>query len=149
MMTNEKAVPGVCGTEDGKMERTALAGASIPIPYYSTQRGRVASVLSYGRENAITGHEIMQMLALKDGREVSALVERERQRGFPICATCNSERPGYYLPETPEELQAYNRSLRRRIKNVTATLDAMELTLDNWTGQMMLDLSPGGDGVDG
>ena len=143
MTTKEKPVHGG-NRERAEAEKAALAGASVPITNYTTRRGTISSTLLTGRGNALTGREIMRILALKDGRDVSSLVERERRHGVPICATCDSKRPGYYLPETPDELDAYNRSLRRRIKNVTATLDAMETALDDWTGQQRLDL-PGGE----
>ena len=95
----------------------------------------ISSVLSKGRSNALTGREIGRVLGLKDGRDVSSRVELERRRGVPICATCDSNRPGYFLPETPGELAEYNRSLQRRIKNISATADAMQRALDEWTGQ--------------
>ena len=129
----------------------AMAGSASDSCYgqFITRRGLVASVLSEGRKNALTGREIKCLLALKDGRDVTALVERERRGGVPICATCDSKRPGYYLPQTPGELEAYNHSLRRRIRNITSTLDAMETALDAWAGQQRLDLSDGEGENDG
>lgn len=147
MTAKQKAAPGVTSTESGKEEReAALAGGASDSfkTQFTTCGGVIASVLSEGRGNALTGREIKRLLDLKDGRDVTAIVERERRGGVPICATTNSEKPGYFLPETPEELAAYNRSLRRRIKNIAQTLDAMEKSLDDWTGQQRLDL-PGGD----
>ena len=147
MNTKQKAAHGVGSTESGRAEKAAALAGGATDSYntqYTTCAGVIASVLSEGRGNALTGREIKRLLDLKDGRAVSALVERERRGGVPICATCDSKRPGYYIPQTPDELDAYNRSLRRRVRNVTATLDAMEKALDDWTGQQRLDL-PGGD----
>lgn len=145
MTEKMKAAHGVTSTESGREEKAALAGASYSFIQSNTRQGTISSALMQGRGNALTGREIKRILDLKDGRDVTSLVEKERRGGVPICATCDSRKPGYYLPETPGELEAYNCSLRQRIKNVTATLDAMETALDKWTGQMRLDL-PGGDG---
>lgn len=146
MNTNEIR-PGAATLERTETETAAaLAGsASISDKYDNTRGGTIASILCVGKENAVTGREIRRILALKDARDVTARVEAERRGGVPICATCDSERPGYYLPRTPEELSAYNRSLRQRIKNVTGTLDAMERAFDDWTGtgQARLDIADG------
>lgn len=137
----------VGGTTERAETAAALAGgASISDKYNNTRGGTIASILCVGKENAVTGREIRRILALKDGRDVTARVEAERRNGVPICATCDSKRPGYYLPQTPEELSAYNRSLRQRIRNVTRTLDAMERAVDDWTGQMRLNLPSGETG---
>ena len=109
----------------------------------SMHRGPISSILCVGKENAVTGAEIRRILDLKDGRCVTAIVEQERHSGVPICASCNSKRPGYYLPSDVGELQKYIRSLRGRIKNVTATLDAMQRAADAWSGQQRLDLGNG------
>ena len=143
MKEKKKPTPG--GNRGrAEVEGAAVTGATDSIYDFITDMGAVASVLCEGRENALTGREICRILGLNDTRDVTVLVEVERRGGVPICATTNSEKPGYFLPETPEELAAYNRSLRRRIKNIAQTLDAMEKSLDDWTGQQRLDL-PGGD----
>lgn len=138
MTEKNKAAHGVTSTESGREGKAALAGASYSITQFNTQQGTISSVLLQGRGNALTGREIKRILDLKGVRDVSSLVEKERRSGVPICATCDSKKPGYYLPETPAELVAYNRSLRRRIGNVTATLNAMELALVEWTGQQQI-----------
>lgn len=146
MITKEKPATSAATLGRAKVERAAaLAGsASNSVTQSNTPQGTISSVLLQGRENAITGAEIRRILALKDGRDVTVIVERERRGGVPICATCDSNKPGYYMPETPGELETYCRSLRRRIAHVAQTLDAMEKALDDWTGQQRLDL-PGGD----
>ena len=111
----------------------------ITIKYYNTRNALIASVLPHGRENAITAGEIKRILEFRDTREVSKIVERERHGGVPICATTDAKCPGYYLPENESELSAYTASLRRRVKNVSATLYAMESALDSWTGQTRID----------
>ena len=96
-----------------------------------------------GSDNPMTAQEIMSVLSLSDPRVVTKLIERERRAGLPICASSNSKRPGYYLADTPGELESYTRSLRRRVKAVSGTLEALEATHDAWTGQTRLDFDDG------
>lgn len=110
----------------------------------SIHSGLVSSVLCTGKQNALTGREIGRILGFRNTREVTSRVEMERQGGAVICAT-TGRTPGYYLAETPDELAEYIRSLRRRVKNVTKTLVAMEAAADRWAGQVTFeDLKGGG-----
>lgn len=136
MKDKKKAVPGVTSTEGGRMEQAA--GAALSTSDYITKRGMVSSLLLTGAENAITGREIKRIMGIKDRREISSLVERERRSGVPICASCDGKNPGYYLPGSPGELEKYTVSLQRRIKEITATLEALETALEEWTGQQRL-----------
>lgn len=120
---------------------SARAGLFLQ-PQHNTKGGLVASILS-GRDNPLTCQEIMSALSLSDPRVVTKLIEQERRAGLPICASNDSKRPGYYLAETPGELESYTRSLRRRVKAVSGTLAALEQTHDNWTGQTRLDFDDG------
>ena len=79
-------------------------------------------------------------LGLKDLRDLTQLVERERRDGSPICASTGAEK-GYYLADGPEELEDYLRSLNRRVKNINRTVVHLEDTLSNMTGQQRI----GGD----
>lgn len=95
--------------------------------------------LGHGRGNAIPGRDLVAILQLKDGRELTKLIEKERRCGEPICATTNSENPGYFLAEDTEELEQYIRSLDRRLKNVRTTREACQDTLIRMTGQQMIE----------
>lgn len=140
-MANKREVPATSAVTLERAEAEQTAGnTSFSNQDFITRCGTISSLLCVGKNNAIPGHRIMAALGLKDSRDVTALVERERAAHIPICATTSADCPGYYLPETPSELAAYNKSLSRRVANVKRTLAAMEDTLDAWTGQMRLDL---------
>ena len=94
----------------------------------------VSDILPHGKENAIPGRDLMPVLKLKDLRELTILVERERKYGFPICASTSCEK-GYYLASDADELEDYIKSLGRRIHNVSRTMTHLEDTLDRMTGQ--------------
>ncbi len=144
MSWRKEAAPGVATTGSGEMERAV--GTTNSYFDSTMKRGPISSILLTGKENALPGREIRRILSLLDGREVTSLVERERRGGVPICATCDSRNPGYYLPASPVELQEYTRSLQGRIREVSATLNAMEATLDIWTGQQRFEEGSVGHG---
>lgn len=133
-----------CNREREQAEKSALAGVSSFRPQNTTTGVVIASILS-GRDNPLTCQEIMSALSLSDPRVVTKIIEQERRAGLPICASNDGKRPGYYLAETPGELENYTRSLRHRVKAVSGTLAALEKTHDTWTGQQRLDL----DGLEG
>lgn len=99
----------------------------------------VYECLSKGKGNAVPGKDLVALLKLKDLRELTQIIERERKAGRPICASTNSNVPGYYLAASPEELWEYIRSLGRRVHNITVTRNHLEDTLDRMTGQDRLD----------
>lgn len=98
----------------------------------------IHEILPIGKENAIPGRDLMSMLGLKDLRELTQLVERERKDGFPICASTSGEK-GYYLAADATELEEYIKSLGRRIHNVGRTMTHLEDTLLRMTGQERID----------
>lgn len=140
MSENRNTAPGVTSAESGKVDQVAFQGTTISVQNYTMMPGSVASVLLMGKENAVPGREIRRTLGLKDAREVSSLVEQERRRGVPICASCDNRNPGYYMPASSVELEEYCRSLRGRIGEINRTLEALEDTL---TGQERIDLTKG------
>lgn len=144
MSWKQETAPGVATTGSGEMERSTLTGEAHSNTDYTMLRGPVARVLLTGKENALPGREIRRILGLKDQRDVTSLIERERRGGVPICASCDGKNPGYYLPASSVELQDYTRSLQGRIREVSATLNAMEVALYNWTGQQRFDMPEAG-----
>ena len=104
------------------------------------QGGTLFKILPSGKENGVAGWKLVEILGLKDLRDLTQLVERERRDGSPICASTGAEK-GYYLADGPEELEDYLRSLNRRVKNINRTVVHLEDTLSNMTGQQRI----GGD----
>ena len=99
----------------------------------------IHELLRYGKENAIRGKALAEVLGLPDIRAITQIVERERRDGISICATTNSQNPGYFLPKSPEEMAAYIKSLNRRLRNVRRTMISCEDTLCRMTGQERLE----------
>lgn len=103
------------------------------------QAGTVSKLLSAGKAGAITGAELVKLLGLPDLRALTQLVEAERRAGIPICASTNSATPGYFLAETPEELEEYLLSLDRRLHNIRQTRQHLEDTLCRLTAQEQIE----------
>lgn len=94
----------------------------------------IHEILPTGKENAIPGRDLMSMLGLRDLRDLTQLVERERKDGFPICASTSGDK-GYYLAANATELEEYIKSLSRRHHNIGRTMTHLEDTLLKMTGQ--------------
>lgn len=84
----------------------------------------IADYLLPGKVNARTGSDLAKLCGC-DPREITAQIEKERRAGKPICASCDPEKPGYYLAETAEELQQYCGRLHRRAGEIHKTRRAL------------------------
>lgn len=98
---------------------------------------RLVDLIPSGRENAVTGRELASLLGM-DCRDVSRTIEKLRADGEPVCATCDSSRPGYFLAEGPEDLERYIASLDRRLRAIRRTRAALEETLLRQTGRIRI-----------
>lgn len=84
---------------------------------------KIAEFLANGRENARTARQLAEMTGC-DARAITIQIEKERREGAPICAACG-ERPGYFIAETAEELQAYCDQLKSRGMEIFKTRQAL------------------------
>lgn len=125
-------------TPEQAAKNTALSNDAISsCLHFSTtnfRRQGVAFYLDFGRKNAVTASRLAEILEIKDVRQVTKLIERERRAGVPICAS-NDTNPGYYLAESPEELETYIASLNRRSRHLQATILGLGFALDEMRGQ--------------
>lgn len=85
--------------------------------------------LGIGRKNALTAGQLAEMLGLRK-RTISLAIEKLRRDGFPICASCAAGGAGYFLPADIKELSDYCLSLSARLKNIHATLAAVQETCE-------------------
>ena len=127
----------------GNRERAAKQAAQTSISNHTTVSRKpssgIAALLGVGRENARTAREIARTMGVSDARVITRMIEAERRGGRAICASCDSESRGYFVAESPAELEAYTKSLRRRLRNIRKTSEALERALDDWTRQLMID----------
>ena len=139
MSENKKSLAGA-GTPNQAVETESAMRADTTFHSHDTtgvereQAGILGRVLPHGKPNALPGRELVKLLELKDLRELTQLVERERAEGAPICASTDSAAPGYYLADDPAELEQYIHSLDRRLRNMGQTRKHLGTTLDGLTG---------------
>lgn len=98
---------------------------------------RITDYLGYGRENARSARSLSDELGIRR-RKVTLAIEAARLRGWPICASSNGENGGFYLASCSAELAEYEAQRRYRAKAVARVTDALQVTLDNWNGQLTL-----------
>lgn len=89
----------------------------------------VSDFLAIGEENAKTSKELCYLLHI-DKRTLTAAIERERRDGKPICASCSTETPGYFLAGDRDTMQRYCDSLHHRAAAIYATRQACLQTLE-------------------
>jgi len=77
---------------------------------------RISDFLQEGAENALTARELAQLLGIKNQREITRAIERERLAGAPICASCETGKQGYFLAADEGEMErfVYSGSERER-----------------------------------
>ncbi len=143
MNKNEKTCPTAATVEQAAEVETAKQAVTFSKSNFSTsgppcQTGLVSRNLHRGRASAIPGHQLVEQLGFADGRTLTQAIERERRAGIPICAACG-DTPGYYLAESPDELEAYLRSLDRRLRSVGMTRKHLGDVRDRWIGQQKLE----------
>lgn len=90
----------------------------------------IFELLDTGEQNARTAKELAQLLHC-DRRSISLMVEAERRQGKPICATCDSKTPGYFIPADKETMQGYCGRLLHRMGEIAKTRQACLQTLDS------------------
>lgn len=88
----------------------------------------IHEVLLKGEQNAQTGNALCALLGISI-RDVTAIIEKERRAGFPICASTGGL-PGYFLAENKEEMERYCRSLQKRAGEIHKTRRACLATID-------------------
>jgi len=84
----------------------------------------IYEMLAAGPNNAISATHLARVLGVHK-RDISRMIERERRAGRPICATCNRENPGYFLPAAPDEMEHYIKRLRHREAEIARTREAL------------------------
>lgn len=87
---------------------------------------KLIELIPYGRQNAISMRDLSERLNI-DPRKLRALIQRERERGAPICS--DWEHGGYYIPLNEFEARIYFNQQRHRIKTARAALNGVKAYL--------------------
>ena len=88
----------------------------------------IFKLLAEGEEHARTAKELAEMLNCSR-RDITKQIEKERRAGYPICSSCRSDTPGYYIPIDEKDLSLYCDSLKRRAIEIFKTRQALVAVL--------------------
>ena len=135
MSTKEKAPSAAT------LEAAGVGKNKETIPYHhdntngNRAQGQILDCLPVGADQPVTARQLAELCGHDDQRKISRQIEHLRRAGVPICASCDPVNPGYFRAETPAELALYLHGLRGRMKEITATHNALERALNEWVGQ--------------
>ena len=82
----------------------------------------IADFLPLGAENGIPLRHLIQLTGIPS-RDLRRRIQAERLMGVPILSDCQH---GYFLAETPREVDAFVKSMRRRAGEITRVAEAVE-----------------------
>lgn len=109
-----------------------------PTKNYSTSSRKTPSIselLYTGAENGTTLRELVALTGMNE-RLVRLEIQRERKAGKLILS---NNRDGYFLPECPEDVRRFARSMSRRAAEIAGVARAAETALADMTGQECLE----------
>jgi hypothetical protein len=111
---------------------------------------RLLAVLDrhWGRENCIGMGELWRKVfrlpydhRINDTSELRRLIRKLRRRGEAICSISDKFNPGYYLAETPAELEEFaKRHERRGLTSLVQVARLRRIALPELLGQLQLSL---------
>ena len=132
-------------------KRNAPAGAATPARarnedfavnhsgFNSNTDGRktpqIFSLLQTDAEHGVTLRELVAMTGMNE-RLVRLKIQQERKAGKLILS---NNRDGYFLPECPEDVRRFARSMSRRAAEIASIARAAETALADMTGQECLE----------
>ena len=109
-----------------------------PTKNYSTSSRKTPSIselLYTGAENGTTLRELVALTGMNE-RLVRLEIQRERKAGKLILS---NNRDGYFLPERPEDVRRFARSMSRRATEIASIARAADSALADMTGQECLE----------
>ena len=134
-MTTNKKAPAGAGTP------TRAAGDGLPTMYptknFTTSTGKVlhiSDLLHPGAENGIKLPELVQLTGQEE-RIVRRRIQAERKAGKLILS---DNQNGYFLPETPDDVQRFARSMSRRAAEIARIARSAEAALADMAGQTQI-----------
>lgn len=95
----------------------------------------ISEILQTGAENGVTLRELVAATGLNE-RVVRLKIQQERKSGKLILS---NNKDGYFMPERPEDVQRFARSMSRRAAEIASIARAAESALADMSGQECLE----------
>ena len=102
----------------------------------------IMSLLSVGKENAISTADLVQLTGCKSARELQERIAYERNHGAVICSGSGR---GYWKPKDRQEIQEFVRTMDARALNTLRAAKSARAALKIPAGQQVIE----GSGKDG
>lgn len=95
----------------------------------------IFELLQTGAENGTTLRELVALTGMNE-RAVRLKIQQERKSGKLILS---NSKDGYFLPENPEDVRRFARSMSRRAAEISSIARAAEAALADLAGQECLE----------
>ena len=131
----EKAPARVAARTEARKDDFEVNHSSFDSTTSAAKAPQIFSLLQTGAENGVTLRELVAMTGMNE-RLVRLKIQQERKAGKLILS---SNRDGYFLPECPEDVRRFARSMSRRAAEIAGVARAAETALADMTGQECLE----------
>ncbi len=128
---NEKAPARVAARTGARNEDFAVNHSGFNSNTDGRKTPQIFALLHTGAENGTTLRELVAATGLNE-RVVRLKIQQERKDGKLILS---NNRDGYFLPECPEDVRRFARSMSRRAAEISSIARAAEAALADMTGQ--------------
>ncbi|MBS5575142.1 MAG: hypothetical protein KHY01_03150 [Firmicutes bacterium] len=131
----EKAPARVAARTEARKDDFEVNHSSFDSTTSAAKAPQIFSLLQTGAENGVTLRELVAMTGMNE-RLVRLKIQQERKAGKLILS---NNRDGYFLPECPEDVRRFARSMSRRAAEIAGVARAAETALADMTGQECLE----------
>lgn len=131
----EKSPARVAARTEARNEDFAVNHSDFNSNTDGRKTPQIFALLHTGAENGTTLRELVAATGLNE-RVVRLKIQQERKDGKLILS---NNRDGYFLPECPEDVRRFARSMSRRAAEISSVACAAETALADMTGQECLE----------
>lgn len=134
MPKNRSTPANVAASAEARNEDFAV---NHSVSNFITSNGKslhISELLQTGAENGTTLRELVALTGMNE-RVVRLKIQQERRAGKLILS---NNKDGYFLPERPEDVQRFARSMSRRAAEISSIARAAETALADFTGQAQI-----------
>ena len=127
----EKAPARVAARTGARKDDFEVNHSSFDSTTSAAKAPQIFSLLQTGAKNGVTLRELVAMTGMNE-RLVRLKIQQERKAGKLILS---NNRDGYFLPERPDDVQRFARSMSRRAAEIASIAHAAESALADMGGQ--------------
>ena len=136
MRTKKRTAPArVAARTEARNEDFAVKHSVFNFITSAGKSLHIFELLQTGAENGVTLRELVAMTGMNE-RLVRLKIQQERKAGKLILS---NNKDGYFLPERPEDVQRFARSMSRRAAEIAGVARAAETALADMSGQECLE----------